>query len=87
MSQPPIIPLHPDDRLIAGKLDAFRKLPTAAILDSLKPGRPGALKCRPDGVLIDGHHRTKVLRERGIDVNTLPREVIPKFPLDALSDP
>jgi hypothetical protein len=38
----------------------------------------GALKARPDGTIIDGHHRIKVLRERGIDVDGLPREMVRK---------
>jgi len=75
---PPLIPLHADDRLVGSKLDAYRKPATDVLVASLRPGNVGALKARPDGTLLDGHHRLKVLRERGIDVNTLPREVIPK---------
>ncbi|MGH7449843.1 MAG: hypothetical protein ACRENG_00705 [bacterium] len=48
------------------------------MIDSLKPGQPGSLKARPDGTMIDGHHRIKILQERGIDIDALPREVIPK---------
>jgi len=40
-------------------------------------GEPGALKARPDGTVLDGHHRIVVLRERGFDVDALPREVVP----------
>ncbi len=78
----PLVPLHPDDRLIVGKLELYRKLPTEVLVESLVPGSSGSLKSRPDGTVIDGHHRLKVLRERGFDVNALPREIIPKFPLD-----
>ena len=78
---PPLVPIHPDDRLIPSKLEEYRKLSTDVLIDSLRPGRPGALKARPDGTLIDGHHRAKVLRERGVDVNALPREVIAKTPI------
>jgi hypothetical protein len=38
--------------------------------------RPGALKARPDGTVLDGHHRLVVLRERGMSIDTLPREVV-----------
>ena len=31
--------------------------------------------------MLDGHHRIKVLRERNVDVDLLPREVIEKEPL------
>ena len=47
-------------------------------VDSLQPVRPGALKARPDGTVVDGHHRVKILRDRGFDVDSLTREVIPK---------
>ncbi len=70
-------PLHPDSSLSPAKLEGFRKLPTDALIDSLKPGQPGSLKARPDGTMLDGHHRIKVLRERGVDVDRLAREIIP----------
>ena len=63
------------------KLGAYRKLPTQTLIDSLRPGDVGSLKARPDGTLLDGHHRVKVLRERGVDVDALPREVVPKADL------
>lgn len=81
---PPLIPLHADDTLIPSKLAMYRTLTTEELIDSLIPGRDGSLKTRPDGTMIDGHHRVKVLRERGVDVNGLPREVVPK---DPISDP
>jgi hypothetical protein len=28
--------------------------------------------------MIDGHHRIKILRDRGVDVDALPREIIVK---------
>ncbi|HET6328914.1 MAG TPA: hypothetical protein VFG04_29795 [Planctomycetaceae bacterium] len=71
-------PLHPDSSLSAAKLNSFRKVPTQSLIDSLKPGQPGSLKTRPDGTMLDGHHRIKILRERGVDVDSLEREIIPK---------
>jgi hypothetical protein len=70
-------PLHPDSSLSPAKLESFRKLPTDVLIDSLKPGQTGSLKTRPDGTMLDGHHRIKVLRERGVDVDSLEREIIP----------
>ncbi len=72
-------PLHPDSSLSEAKLEQFRKLPTQSLIESLKPGQPGALKTRPDGTMLDGHHRVKVLRDRGFDVDSLPREIIPRW--------
>lgn len=71
--QPPLQPLHADETLIPLKLEQFRKVTTEDLIKSLAPGRSGALKVRPDGTMLDGHHRIKVLRERSIDVDALPR--------------
>jgi len=56
----------------------MRRLSDQEIVDSLKPGQAEALRVRPDGTIINGHHRIKVLRERGINVDSLPREVVVK---------
>ena len=76
MSQPPLQSLHPDSSLSQPKLAQFRRLTTAELIASLGPGEAGALKARPDGTMFDGHHRIQVLRERGVDVNALPREIL-----------
>jgi hypothetical protein len=47
-----------------------------------RDGKPGVLKVRPDGTILDGHHRIMILRDRGVDVNELPREIVPKDPSD-----
>jgi hypothetical protein len=76
--QPPLKSLHADDSLSPAKLAKYRKSSTQRLIDSLRPGHAGALKTRVDGTMIDGHHRIKILRERGIDVDALPRELIAK---------
>jgi len=75
-NRPPLKALHPESSLVGSKLDKFRKISTKELVDSLVPGQAGSLKARPDGTMIEGHHRIKVLRERGIDVDSLPREII-----------
>lgn len=45
------------------------------IIESLRPGQSAALTTRPDGTVLEGHHRLAVLRERGMDIDALPREV------------
>jgi len=72
----PLKPLHPDHLLSQPKLVAFRKLSTEDLTASLCPGGIGALKIKPDGTIMDGHHRIYVLRERGVDVDALPRELL-----------
>ena len=76
MIDPPLQSLHYDSSLSQSKLDQFAKMGSQELIDSLKPGQPGSLKIRPDGMMMDGHHRVKILRDRGFDVNLLPREII-----------
>jgi len=78
VNQPPLKSLHPDSSLSQVKLKQFDKLSNQQLIDSLKPGQPGSLKVRPDGTMIEGHHRIKILRDRGADVEALPREIMPK---------
>ncbi len=70
--------LHALDLLNPLKLEAFRRLPTETIRLGLNPGQPGSLKVRPDGTVLDGHHRLSVLLERGENIDHLPREIIEK---------
>lgn len=65
----PLRPLHSATTLSQSKLDQFAKMGSEELIESLRPGQPGSLKVRPDGLMIDGHHRVKILRDRGIDVN------------------
>ena len=74
MKKPPLKPLHPDDHLIDLKLEKFRELSTQVLIDSLKPGRENALRVKQDGTVMEGNHRIKILRERHIKVDDLPRE-------------
>jgi ParB-like chromosome segregation protein Spo0J len=81
MPIPPLKPLHSDESLIDSKLEKYGKRITQELIDSLKPGQPGSLKVRPDGTMVDGHHRIRILRDRGVDVDSLPREIVPKVPI------
>jgi RHS repeat-associated protein len=71
----PLRPLHKtlDQRI----LQYFRGKSTEELMEALKPGRREALRVKPDGTIMNGNHRIQVLRERGIDVNNLPRESYP----------
>jgi hypothetical protein len=75
--QPPLIPLHDDKDLSSAKVRFFEKLDSEALRMSLAPGQEHSLKSRPDGTMLDRHHRVHVLRGRGEEVNGLPREVLP----------
>ena len=74
----PLKSLHPDTSLIQSELDSFHKIPSDELKKGLAPGQPHCLKTRPDGTMLDGHHRIHVLRSRGEDVDSLPREVVTK---------
>jgi len=75
---PPLKPLHPDNSLNTVKIAQLEWLSTEALLASLLPGQKGCLKTRPEGTILDGHHRIHILRQRGVDVDGLPRDVIVK---------
>lgn len=75
MNQPPLKFLHAESSFIELKLEYFRRISTEDLIESLKPEKDGALKIQADGTIMDGHHRIKVLRERGVDVEKLPREI------------
>jgi ParB-like chromosome segregation protein Spo0J len=77
-SNPPLKPLHPETSLIQSKLDYFGRLPSDDLKRSLQIGSKDTLKARPDGTILDGHHRIAILRSRGVDVDVLPREIISK---------
>ena len=57
--------LHTESTLSGAKLEQFRRLSTGDLKFSLAPGQQGSLKVRPDGTVLDGHHRLGVLAERG----------------------
>jgi hypothetical protein len=75
-SRPPLKPLHPESSLSEVKLAIFEKLSTEKLIQSLAPGQEHSLKTRPDGTMLDGHHRVHVLRRRKENVDALPRDVI-----------
>lgn len=70
--------LHPQASLSAVKLEALRRLSTDTLKASLHVGQTHSPKARADGTLLDGHYRLAVLLERGVDINTLPRDIIEK---------
>jgi hypothetical protein len=73
---PHLKPLHSDQTLSEAKLALFERMTSETLKTSLAPGLEHCLKSRPDGTMLDGHHRIFILRRRNEDVNALPREVI-----------
>ncbi|MER0243696.1 polymorphic toxin-type HINT domain-containing protein [Streptomyces sp. HSW2009] len=70
----PLKSLHPDSSLDRSSLDFWGKQDTEDIIFSLRPGAREALRVKPDGTIANGNTRVKVLRDRGYDVDSLPRE-------------
>lgn len=77
-SCPPLKSLHPDTSLSLAKLAEMVQRSTDFLKQSLVPGQRDCLKTRPDGTILDGHHRIYILRKRGVDVDALPREIVVK---------
>ena len=75
---PPLKSLHPDSSINPVKLAQLDRLSTEVLQTSLLPGQEGCLKTRPEGTILDGHHRIQILRQRGVDVDGLPREIVAK---------
>ena len=78
MQYPPLPFLHPDETLSKVKLAQMQRMTTEHLKETLMPGQRDCLKARPDGTVLDGHHRVYVLRTRGVEVDRLPREIIIK---------
>ena len=75
---PPLKSLHVDSSLNSAKLAKMDKLSTEYLLASLLPPLADCLKTRPDGTILDGHHRIYILRQRGAEVDILPRDIVVK---------
>jgi RHS repeat-associated protein len=75
-AQAPLRLIHSPATLSKTILDGLRKKSTQEIVESLKPGLEEALRVKEDGRVMNGNHRITVLLERGVDVNSLPREVV-----------
>jgi hypothetical protein len=75
---PPLTSRHPDSSINPVKLAQRERLSTEILMTALVPGLEGCLKTRPEGTILDGHHRIHLLRQRGVDVDGLPREIVEK---------
>lgn len=71
---PPLKSLHPDSSLDKSSLDFWNKQDTDDIVFSLRRGAHEPLIAKPDGTIMNGNTRVAVLRSRGYDVDSLPRE-------------
>jgi hypothetical protein len=76
-NRPPLRMMHPESSLRPSSLDFWRKQSTDDIVKSLSSGAKEPLIVDESGLIWQGNHRIKVLRERGFNVNDLPR--VPKL--------
>ena len=83
MALPRLKFLHPDESLNVVKLEQLSRMSTTELVFSLAPGEPGSLKVRPDGTVLDGHHRLRILIDRGQNIELLQREIIERESYDS----
>jgi len=83
-NKPPLKRIHSDETLRndpTSSLDYQLTRSTDDIIESLAPNADTPLRAWPDGRIHDGNTRIKVLQDRGVDVDNLPRTEYnpPKF--------
>ena len=66
--------VYEDGRTARKSLEFHRDRSTQEIVDSLRPGALSPLIVKPDGTILQGNTRIKVLEERGYPIDDLPRE-------------
>ena len=69
--------LHNDQVINSSNLVNYQNLSkesTDTIIASLKPGSKEALIVKPNGLIMNGNTRIRILQERGVEVDSLPRE-------------
>jgi hypothetical protein len=71
---PPLRSIHAESSLSPTSLSYWRGRTNQQIIDSLRPGQAEALRVYPDGRIANGNTRISILRERGVNVDALPRE-------------
>ena len=79
-NRPSLQRIHSDETLETGvsrfSLEYWRQRSTKKIIESLRPGKGEALKTKPDGRILNGNVRVKILEERGFDIDSLEREIV-----------
>jgi cell division protein YceG involved in septum cleavage len=72
--------LHSDATITetnSGSYQFWRNKTTPEIMESLKPGSGAEpLIVKPNGTVMNGNTRIKILEERGIDINELERIIL-----------
>lgn len=79
-NRPALQRIHADETLETGvsrfSLEYWRQRSVEEIIESLRPGKSEALQVKPDGRILNGNVRVKVLEERGFDIGSLEREIV-----------
>ena len=66
--------VYDQSRTAHKSLEYHRGRSTEEIVESLRRGALQPLIVKPDGTVVQGNTRIKVLEERGYPINDLPRE-------------
>jgi hypothetical protein len=77
-TKPPLRRLHDSVYEQSGtarsSLEYHRRKATQEIVESLRRGAPSPLIVKPDGTIVQGNTRIKVLEERGYPIDDLERD-------------
>jgi hypothetical protein len=74
MTNPPRL-IHARESLRPSSVDCWTRKETDEIVASLRPDAAAPRLVATDGPVMDGNTRIYILRDRGYDVDTLPRKL------------
>ena len=77
--KPDLQKIHSDETIKKSNktgYDYWKNKSTDEIVRSLRPGQEEPLTVKPDGRVYQGNTRVLILEERGVNVNSLPRDII-----------
>ena len=77
--KPDLKKIHSDETIKKSNktgYDYWKNKSTDEIVRSLRPGQEEPLTVKPDGRVYQGNTRVLILEERGVNVNSLPRDII-----------
>lgn len=85
--RPSLTLLHDEQRIRRQtSYDYWEQQSTDVIVGSLRPEAANPLTAKPNGTVMQGNTRIFVLRQRGVDVDSLPRVIHNPYPTEEWYD-
>lgn len=75
MNDEPLRLIHARESLRPSSVEHWTRKESDEIVASLRPDAAAPLLVATDGTVMDGNTRIYILRDRGYDVDTLPRKL------------